>query len=163
PPPPADVPALEEAKKANTDEMDLRSLLEFHRADAACAGCHQKMDPIGFGLENFDAIGRWRETYDSVRINPEGVLPDGRQFKSPEELKAVLIEDKVKFAKNFSRKMLSYALGRRIEFIDTPTLDQLTSELVNNNFDSQSFMLQLVTSYPFLYRRSDLAERYKGI
>ncbi|MCB0688569.1 MAG: DUF1592 domain-containing protein [Saprospiraceae bacterium] len=163
PPPPANVPALEDAKKSDVSELDLRSLLELHRTDVACAGCHQKMDPIGLGLENFDAIGRWRENYDSVRIDPSGVLPDGRMFSGPKELRSVLLEDKVKFAKNFSRKMLSYALGRRVEFIDSRTLDQLTDQLINNNFDSQSFMLELVSSYPFQYRRSDLAEAYKGI
>lgn len=163
PPPPADVPALEDAKNNDLSELDLRSLLEVHREDKACFGCHMKMDPIGLGLENFDAIGRWRNSYDSIPINPEGVLPDGRHFRSPEELKAILIEDKVKFAKNFSRKMLSYAIGRNVEFIDTPTLEKLTNELINNNFDSQAFMLELVSSYPFQYRRSDLAKRYKGI
>ena len=123
----------------------------------------KKMDPIGFGLENFDAIGRWREKYDSLPINSEGILPDGRHFESPKALKSILVQDKVKFAKNFSRKMLSYALGRRIEFIDTPTLDRLTNVLVDHNFDSEELMLALVTSYPFLNRRSDLADRYKDI
>ncbi|MCB0667401.1 MAG: DUF1592 domain-containing protein [Saprospiraceae bacterium] len=163
PPPPADVPALEDAKKSDVSELDLRSLLELHRTDVACAGCHQKMDPIGLGLENYDAIGRWRENYDSIRIDPSGVLPDGRNFKSPADLKKILLADKKKFAKNFSRNMLSYALGRRVEFIDSPTMDRLVDELMNNNFDSQSFMLELVSSYPFQHRRSDLAESYKGI
>ena len=163
PPPPADVPALEDAKRNDVSELDLRSLLELHREDKACLGCHQKMDPIGLGLENFDAIGRWRDSYGPVPINTAGALLDGRKFKGPEELKGLFLEDKAKFAKNFSRKMLSYALGRNVEFIDTPTLDSLTNELMNNNFDSQSFMLTLVNSYPFLNRRSDLAERYKGI
>jgi hypothetical protein len=163
PPPPADVPALEDAKKNDVSELDLRSLLELHREDQSCLGCHQKMDPIGFGLENFDAIGRWRDNYGPVPINTASTLLDGRDFTGPEELKGLFLEDKNKFAKNFSRKMLSYALGRNVEFIDTPTLDRLTNELMNNNFDSQSFMLTLVNSYPFLNRRSDLAERYKGI
>ncbi|MBK8500881.1 MAG: DUF1592 domain-containing protein [Saprospiraceae bacterium] len=163
PPPPADVPALEDAKNNDVSELDLRSLLELHREDQACLGCHQKMDPIGLGLENFDAIGRWRDSYGPVPINTAGALLDGRKFKGPEELKGLFLEDKNKFAKNFSRKMLSYALGRNVEFIDTPTLESLTNELMNNNFDSQSFMLTLVNSYPFLNRRSDLAERYKGI
>ncbi len=163
PPPPADVPALEEAKTKNGNHLDLRSLLESHRDDPACLGCHQKMDPIGFGLENFDAIGRWRDSYDTIPINTESAMADGRTFKDPEELKGILMEDKAKFAKNFSRKMLSYAIGRRVEFIDSPSLDRLTNELINNNFDSQTFMLELVSSYPFLHRRSDLATRYKGI
>lgn len=163
PPPPADVPALEDAKKSDVSELDLRSLLELHRSDVACAGCHQKMDPIGLGLENYDAIGRWRESYDSIRIDPSGLLPDGRQFKSPADLKNILLEDKKKFAKNFSRNMLSYALGRRVEFIDSPTMDRLVDELMNNNFDSQGLILEVVSSYPFQHRRSDLAEKYKGI
>ncbi len=163
PPPPADTPPLEDAKNEVVSELDLRALLELHRDAPACRGCHVKMDPIGLGLENFDAIGRWREAYDSIPINSVASLEDGRSFSSPAELKKILVEDKVKFAKNFSRKMLSYALGRRIEFIDTPTLDMLTDDLMQNNFDSHSFMLALITSYPFRHRRSDMADQYKDI
>jgi len=161
PPPPADVPELEE--QGDISGLNLRSLLEIHRDKPECSGCHSKMDPIGFGLENFDAIGRWRTQYDTAEIDPSGTLTDGKSFAGPAELKMILMEDKEKFAKNFSRKLLSYALGRGVQFIDSPTVDELTQTLMDKEFNSQELMLALVTSFPFRYRRSDLAERYKDI
>ena len=163
PPPPPDVPELEEAKDQVENELDLRALLELHAGFPACSGCHQKMDPIGLGLENFDAIGRWREHYDGHPIDPSGVLMSGESFNGIAELKQILCEKKADFARNLSKKLLSYALGRGIVFKDTPTLDLLTNSMLENNFDSQSLMLELVMSYPFRYKRSDMAERYKGI
>lgn len=160
PPPPPDVPELEAAKKEVHDELDLRALLSLHRAPSSCAGCHQKMDPLGLGLENFDAIGRWRDTYGDTPIDASGVLITGEEFTGPAELKSILCEDREKFARNISRKILSFALGRGVSFTDSPTLDTLTKTLMENEFDSQKFMLTLVNSYPFRYKRSDLPTRY---
>lgn len=161
PPPPPDVPELEAAKEQVHDELDLRSLLELHRQPSSCMPCHKKMDPIGFGLENYDAIGRWREFYGTVPIDSRGVLEDGVVFSGPEELKQVLVSDPEKFAENFSRKILSYALGRGVEFLDSHTIRDLTNQLIENNFNGPELLVALVNSYPFRHRRSDLADRYK--
>ena len=163
PPPPPDVPELAQEKSDIHDELDLRTLLEKHRTAPGCMSCHKKMDPIGLGLENFDAIGRWRNYYGEIAIDPEGVLEDGRSFSSPAELRNILLEEKEKFAKTLSKKLLSYALGRGIEFTDSPTIRQLSERLVENNFDTRQWMLDLVMSYPFRHRRSDQRERYKDI
>lgn len=164
PPPPPDVPELEAAKDAIHDELDLRALLGQHRAPSTCAGCHQKMDPLGLGLENFDAIGRWRNTYGGDKqLDASGVLVSGESFNGPGELKAILCEDREKFAKNISRKLLSYSLGRGVGFKDSPSIEALTNSLLENEFDSQSFMLALVNSFPFRHKRSDMKDRYKAI
>lgn len=162
PPPPPDVPELEDAKKSVKNELDLRALLSAHRAPSTCAGCHQKMDPIGLGLENFDAIGRWREKYGETPIDASGMLVTGQSFEGPAALKEILCEDKEKFARNISRKLLSYALGRGVGFTDSPTITKMTESLIQNDFDSQELMLSLVTSYPFHYKRSDMPERYNN-
>ncbi|MDH3651905.1 MAG: DUF1592 domain-containing protein, partial [Saprospiraceae bacterium] len=161
PPPPPDVPELEAAKAEVHDELDLRSLLELHRFPSSCQPCHKKMDPIGFGLENFDAIGRWRDKYGTVAIDASGELEDGVVFNGPIELKNILLEEKEKFARNFTRKLLSFALGRGVEFLDSRTINDLTNQLIENNFDGSELLVSLVNSYPFRHRRSDLADRYK--
>lgn len=164
PPPPPDVPELEAAKGQVKNELDLRALLAQHRSPSSCSGCHQKMDPIGLGLENFDAIGRWRDSYgENVTVDAAGVLVSGESFNGPGELKQILCEDREKFARNISRKLISFALGRGVDFKDTPTLDQMTNALVENEFDSQQFMLTLVNSFPFRYKRNDTKDRYKEI
>ncbi len=163
PPPPPDVPELEEAKDEVHSELDLRALLEKHREAPACQGCHKNMDPIGLGLENFDAIGRWRNHYGTVEIDASGELGDGTVFSGPGELREVLLEKQDKFAKSISRKVLSYALGRGIEFTDSPTIRLLSGNLIKNDFDSHELIADLVYSYPFRYRRSDFRERYKDI
>ncbi len=157
PPPPPDVPELEAAKEADT-ELDLRELLMLHRSSSTCYACHQKMDPIGLGLENFDAIGRWRDAYGEVLIDASGMLVSGEPFNGPAELKQILLEKKEDFAENLSRRMLSYALGRGIRFQDYLTVKKLTNYLLENDFDTEGFMYELVMSFPFRYKKSDLPE-----
>jgi len=157
PPPPADVPEIEEAKNAQ-EELDLREILTRHRDKEACAGCHMKMDPIGFGMENFDAIGRWREAYGDEPIDATGVLADGTAFAGPVELKQILLEKETLFAANLSKKMLSFALGRSIRFQDKPTVDALTDHLLENDFHTVDFITELVTSFPFRFKKSDPPE-----
>jgi hypothetical protein len=159
PPPPADVPELEAARKAE-NELDLRELLGLHREPSTCYGCHQKMDPLGLGLENFDATGRWREAYTGLEqphpIDASGVLPNGESFDGPAALRQILLEKRDLFARNLSRKMLSFALGRGIRFQDKRTVDDLTENLLENDFDSSAFLHAVVMSYPFRYKKSDL-------
>jgi len=155
PPPPPNVPELEASHDSTESEVSLRVLLERHRADPACKGCHQAMDPIGLGLENFDATGRWREAYGSEVIDASGVMKTGEQFEGPAELRNILKSQKELFAKNFSTKMLSFALGRGIIFKDSPTIKHLQQTLLETDFDSEAFILELVKSYPFRYKKSD--------
>lgn len=155
PPPPPDVPELETAKGIH-DELGLRQLLEMHRADPACAGCHKDMDALGLGLENFDAIGRWRETYrNQAPVDPNGKLKSGEQFDSPAELKVILTEKQELFAQNFSEKMLSYSLGRSVGFFDSPTTEELKQVLLETDFHSVSFLLALVKSFPFRHKKTE--------
>ncbi len=155
PPPPPDVPELDVNHDSSESPKTLRMILEKHREDPACFGCHQAMDPIGLGLENFDGLGRWREAYGTEIIDPSGVLKSGEKFEGPSDLKGILVEKKELFAKNFSKKMLSYALGRSLAFKDTPTINHLQETLLNTDFNSTLFILELVKSYPFRYKKSD--------
>ena len=158
PPPPMNVAELTEDQGA-LSELGLRKLLEVHRKDPACFGCHQKLDPLGLGLENFDAIGRWRESYGETSIDPSGELADGRPFSGPAELKEILVEDKAKVARNFATKMLSYALGRSVLFTDEPILRRLEDCLMNNNFNPEIFLTELVKSYSFRMKLNDFRAR----
>lgn len=161
PPPPPDVPQLEEVKDPQSDELDVRTVLEKHRESPNCAGCHNKMDPIGFVMENFDAVGRWRDEYrGSAQIVPTAVMENGTTVDGPVELRNFLSGEKEKFAKNFSRKIMSYALGRGISFLDSKVIDEMTAALLENDFDSEKLMLTVVNSYPFRHRRSDMTELY---
>ena len=113
PPPPPDVELLEESKDALAS-ASLRERLEMHRAHPDCAGCHAKMDPIGFALENYDAIGRWRDTDGAFPIDPSGKIVGGIEVAAPEDLKKALVQ-KDKFVETLSEKLLTYALGRGTE------------------------------------------------
>jgi hypothetical protein len=134
PPPPPVVAELNEDPKLHR-ELGLRKILELHRANSACFSCHQKMDPLGIGLENFDPSGRWRTTYGKAPVDALGVMHDGIKFNGPKELKLILLKEKQKIARNFSTKMLSYALGRSTLFTDEPALQRLDECLLQNNFN----------------------------
>ncbi len=152
PPPPPDVPALKEAKEV-ADSVSLRQRMELHRANPACASCHQKMDPLGFGFENFDAIGAWRDQDGKNAIDPAGVLPDGSSFKGPAELKTILKARQQDFAHCLTEKMLTYALGRGLERMDRCVVEEVTRDVVQNQYTFSSLVLGIVKSEPFLMRR----------
>jgi len=162
PPPPEIVAELTEDKEAH-DELGLRKILEIHRSDPACYSCHQKMDPLGLGLENYDAIGRWRTSYGQVNIDASGVLDDGRPFNGPRELKLLLMSEKKKIARNFSTVMLSYALGRGVLFTDEPAIRKLETCLLENNFNPELFITELVKSYTFRMKLNDFRTRVNDI
>ncbi len=155
-PPPPNVPELEAAKAAH-DELSLRQLLEIHRQDPACSGCHQEMDDLGFALENFDAIGRWRTDYGNTPepIDVSGSLKSGERFEGVVQLREILNSKQRLFAEGLSKKMLGFALGRSIEFIDKKVVDELAGVLVDNQFDPVPFVEELALSYPFRYKKSD--------
>lgn len=159
PPPPPEVVAELTEDKAIHDKLGLRKILERHRADPNCNSCHVKMDPLGLGLENFDPIGRWRDSYGMVPVDASGVLSDGRPFKGPGELKSLLLTEKAKFARNLSTKMLSFALGRSILFTDEPALQVLESTLLATDFNPEPFIVELVKSYPFRMKLNDFEKK----
>src|SRR5262249_17829345 len=120
PPPPNDVPPLKE-KHAGEAPQTVRERLEEHRRDAVCAGCHNRIDPLGFALENYDVLGRWRPEDNGKPIDNRGELPDGTKIEGPEHLKKILLERKTVFLRHFTTKLLGYALGRGLLAADACT------------------------------------------
>lgn len=154
PPPPPNVPALEKQDKKKVANMTLRQRTELHRTNSVCANCHKVMDPIGFGLENFDAIGRWRDKDDSgAPIDAGGELPGGLKFNSPKELKAIIANRKEDLVRNLAEKLLAYALCRQIEGYDQIIIDNLLENISKDGYRMQSLITEVVTSYPFTHRR----------
>ncbi len=147
PPPPPDVPGLEENKKV--EATSLRQRLEQHRANAACAACHARIDPLGFAFENFDAIGRFRDKAGKEPIDVSAELPGGRKFNGAGELKTILLEQKKLFARNLAEKMFIYAVGRTIEFYDVPVLDDVVLNLEKNDYRFQALVAAIVQSDAF--------------
>lgn len=158
PPPPPAVAELTEDETAHS-ELGLRKILEMHRSKPDCQSCHQKMDPLGLGLENFDPSGRWRTNYGKAAVDASGVMSDGRKFEGPAELKLLLLTEKEKIARNLSSKMLSYALGRSILFTDELALRRLETCLLENNFNPELFIIELVKSYPFRMKLNDFEKK----
>lgn len=154
PPAPANVPTLEKQDQQKVASMTLRQRTELHRTNPACANCHKLLDPIGFGLENFDAIGRWRDRDDSGgAIDAAGELPGGKRFATPKELKAIIAGRKDELARNLTEKLLAYALCRQLEGYDQLVADQLAETLARDGYRMQTLITEIVTSYPFLNRR----------
>jgi hypothetical protein len=151
PAPPPDVPNLDEAAIGTAASM--RAQLEAHRKDPICASCHRRMDPLGFGLENFDAVGAWRTTDGKFPIDASGFLPDGDEFHGPEELRTVLKNQQQDFARCLTSKLLTYALGRGLERYDTRTVRQIADRLPAHGYKFSALVLEIVNSLPFQQRR----------
>ncbi|MBL9190022.1 MAG: DUF1592 domain-containing protein [Opitutaceae bacterium] len=154
PPAPANVPSLEKQDGAQVATLTLRQRTELHRTDAACANCHRILDPIGFGLENFDAIGRWRDADEAGgAIDASGELPGGKRFSSPKELKRIIAARQADLARNLTEKLLAYALCRQLEGYDEIVVDQLMETIAKDGYRMQALITAIVTSYPFTQRR----------
>ncbi|MBB5038019.1 DUF1592 domain-containing protein [Prosthecobacter dejongeii] len=154
PPAPPNVPALEKQNQKTVANLTLRQRTELHRTNAVCANCHKILDPIGFGLENFDAIGRWRDQDDTGgAIDAAGELPGGKRFSSPQELKAIIAARKDDLARNLTEKLLAYALCRQLEGYDKIVVDQRLKTIAQDGYRMQTLITEIVTSYPFLNRR----------
>jgi hypothetical protein len=123
--------------------------MEAHRSDAVCAGCHKIMDPIGFALENFDAIGRWRNTDDGTKIDPSGALFNGAKVSGPVELRQMLTSRPETFAGVMTERMLTYALGRGLEYYDMPAVRKIVHDSAARNYRFSSLVLGVVNSAPF--------------
>lgn len=151
---PPDVPALEEQEQQLTAELTLRERTELHRANPVCANCHQLLDPIGFSLENFDAIGRWRQRDDNGDpIDASGELPDGQFVSSPRALKQLVSDRADKLGRNLVERLLGYALGRSLGGYDEIVVDDLVSEIAADGYRMRTLVTAVVSSYLFTHRR----------
>jgi mono/diheme cytochrome c family protein len=154
-PPPPPLPDAGELKD-ETDEdrkLSLRHRLEKHRADPSCAACHKRMDPIGFAFENYDPIGAWRDTDGPHPIDTAASLPDGSSFHGPAELRALILSRKDDFVRCLTEKLLTYALGRGVEYYDASTVKGIRKAVADGGYRMSTLILEIARSYPFQFRR----------
>jgi mono/diheme cytochrome c family protein len=159
-PPPPPVPDAANLKEdPESLRLPLRVRMEKHRADPNCASCHKRMDPIGFGFENYDAIGAWRDSDAGKPVDSAAELPDGKKFSGPVELKKLLKEKKGEFVEGFSEKLLTYALGRGVEHYDGPAVKSVVDATAKKGYAFSALVTEIVKSYPFQYRQKDRGKR----
>jgi len=153
PPPPGDVPELKAAPHGKV--LSMREQMQVHRANPTCAACHARMDPIGFALENYDGVGRWRREDAGTVIDASGKLPDGTAFEGPAGLtKLLLTKYRDDFLQTATEKLLTYALGRGVEYYDNPTIRSINRDAAGDNYRVSSWILAIVKSTPFQMRRT---------
>ncbi|HKB10989.1 MAG TPA: DUF1592 domain-containing protein, partial [Vicinamibacterales bacterium] len=148
PPPPPDIPALEEAA-AGGEPRSLRERMERHRSNPACASCHRRMDPLGFALENFDAVGKWRTSSDGAPIDAAAAFPDGTRFDGIAGLKMLLASHEEDVARTVAGKLLAYALGRGLDHHDMPAVRAITRRAARSGYTWSSIVAGIATSVPF--------------
>ena len=153
PPPPPAVPALKETS-TSTKNLPMRERIKEHRANPVCASCHNVMDPLGFGLENFDAVGRWRTAEGSTPIDASGILPDGTKFEGPAGLQKVLLRRPDVFVSTLTDKLLTYSLGRLTEYHDEPAVRRIVKDSVGSDYKFSAVILGIVRSTPFQMRKT---------
>jgi hypothetical protein len=157
---PPDVPALDKQDQAAVANLTVRQRTELHRTNPVCANCHQILDPIGFGLEKFDAIGRWRDRDNNGQpIDAAGELPGAQYFSGPADLKAIIAGRNVDVARNLVEKLLAYALGRKLEGYDEIVVDDLMGEMAGDGYRMRALINGVITSYPFTHRRIEEQRR----
>jgi hypothetical protein len=158
-PPPPPPPMVEELNEDNELLGTLREKMEQHRENESCAVCHRQMDTLGFGLENFDAIGAWRDRDGRAEIDASGSLPGGRDFRGPKELMSILAKQKsANFSRCLSEKLLTYALGRGLQSSDRCAVDKIIERLKAGEYRFGSLVQAIVHSDPFLYRAATRGE-----
>jgi len=160
-PPPPDVPLLDDSKVGS--DVSLRKQLEAHRANAVCASCHSKMDVLGFGLENYDAIGKWRTADGKFPIDVGGTMPNGKSFSTAAGMRGILLDSMPEVARCLTEKIMTYALGRGIEPYDKRAVDQIVKDLAADGYHFQTLIHEAVTSLPFQSRRGESAAHPKPI
>ena len=147
PPPPDDVPAIEPDVRGATT---LREQLIKHRADATCAQCHNKIDPPGFALENYDAIGGWRDQYSGkLNVDPSGRLPGGKSFESNAEFRKLVVAQDETFTRCLTKKLLTYAIGRQLNSGDRPIIDKINKEMASKDKGLRDLIQAVVVSESF--------------
>ena len=154
PEPPPNVPPFP-ANDGKTQPKSVRARMEMHRQNPVCAACHSQLDPMGFGLENFDAIGQWRETDAGARIDASGAFPSGMKFNGPEALKQGLLDYREEFLTTVVRKLMTYALGRGVEPYDMPAIRNIIRTTESTQYRWSSVVLGIVRSVPFQMRSSE--------
>jgi mono/diheme cytochrome c family protein len=152
PPPPPNVPALNDTK--NGKSLTVRQQMEMHRANPVCASCHTKMDPLGFSLENYDAVGAWRTGYAGQLVDASAVLPDGTQFEGPKGLQGILLARKDQFVEAFTERLLTYGLGRGLEAYDMPAVRAVRYAAAKHDYRMDTIIMGIVQSVPFVMRRT---------
>jgi hypothetical protein len=153
PPPPNNVAQIEDAAK-KADVKTFRDLLAQHATDATCAACHNRIDPLGFGLDNYDAIGRWRVSTPDQPLDTGGVLPSGEKFNGPDDLKKVLAGKRERFVDNVSEQMLTYALGRQLQPYDRPVVREISAALAKDGYKFDTLVIAVAKSFPFQHRKN---------
>jgi hypothetical protein len=153
--PPLNVPAFPEAEIGTTQARTVRDIIAKHRENPVCFSCHGVMDPLGFALENFDAVGAWRDRdrYAGTAIDSAAVLPDGTAVQGPDELRDALARDPEQFVRTFTTRFLMYALGRNVDYRDMPAVRKIVHEAAADDYRFSSLVWQIVSSDPFRMRR----------
>jgi hypothetical protein len=155
PEPPPNIPALEETNEDGR-VLTMREAMAMHRENPACRVCHAAMDPIGFSLENYDAIGKWRQQFAGQEIDASGLLPDGSTFDGPDGLKNLLLNRPDDFVGTVTEKLLTFALGRNLEYYDMPSVRSIVRTAAEDNYSWSSIILGVIKSTPFQMRRTEL-------
>jgi hypothetical protein len=159
PPPPPNVPELEATEGVSGGRMlTTRERLELHRSNPTCHACHRFMDPMGLALDNFDAIAKWRVRENGIPLDTKGEFYDGTPMSTPAELVTALLNRPEPLVRNFTENLMAYALGRRVEYYDQPTIRAIASEAQENDYRVSSFILGVVTSDAFQRKRTELME-----
>jgi hypothetical protein len=159
PPPPPDVPALDDSKIGS--DVSLRKQLEAHRENPVCASCHSKMDVLGFGLENYDAIGKWRTMDGKFPIDAGGTMPNGKSFQSAAGMRAILIDSLPQVSRCLIEKIMTYAMGRGMQPYDNKTIDDINRKLQGEGYHFRTLIYEVVRSLPFQSRRGELVTTQK--
>ena len=154
PPPPPDVPTLEETDKAKDGhELTTRERMEIHRANPTCDACHRFMDPIGLAMDNFDVTGKWRIRENGMPLDTRGVFYDGTPVSSPAELQQTLLKRPIPLIRTFTKNLMAYALGRRIEYYDMPEVRRIAARAQAHGYRMSSFILSIINSDAFQLKR----------
>jgi hypothetical protein len=152
-PPPANAGVLNPPKD-KPEPKSFREKLAQHAHNASCAGCHKKIDPLGFALENYDAIGTWRDQVGGAPVDNVGRLPGAGEFRGPAGLKQILKQSKEQFVRNLTVQLLTYALGRNIEYYDEAAVQQIDERAAKNDYRFSTLVAEVVNSRPFMYRKN---------
>ena len=154
PPPPPNVPPLKEVGDGGHPPASMRERMVEHRNNAVCATCHARMDPLGFALENFDAIGKFRTAEGNSSIDASGVFPDGTKFSNPTEFRQALLKHGDEFVTTFTAYLMTYALGRAVQYYDMPAIRSIIRDAASNNYRWSSLILGIIKSRPFQMRNA---------
>jgi hypothetical protein len=160
PPPPPNVPALEETSDGQGGRpLTTRERMEIHRKNPTCNACHQYMDPIGLALDNFDVTGRWRYRENGQELDTRGKMYDGTPVTNPSDLTRALIKRPIPFVRSFAENLMAYAVGRRVEDFDEPTIRAIARSAETTNYKMSSFIMGVVNSDAFRSKRADVANQ----